>query len=57
MLSVSCSPLLESNDRPMGAVMVIKDITGLVDMENELKERLSQYYRKNQEDAGYLQIS
>lgn len=39
VVSVSSSPLLDSDDNFMGAVLVIRDITLLRDMERELRER------------------
>ncbi len=38
-VSISTSPLLDRDDRFLGAVLVIKDITRLSDLERELKNR------------------
>ena len=38
-VSISTSPLLDKHDRFLGAVLVIKDITRLSDLERELKSR------------------
>jgi PAS domain S-box-containing protein len=41
VLVINSSPLLDRNRRSRGAVLVIKDITRLTDMESELKDRHS----------------
>ncbi len=39
ILSVNSSPLLDQHRKTMGAVLVAKDITRILDMESELRER------------------
>jgi two-component system response regulator HydG len=39
VVSLTCSPLLDLNDQSIGAVLVIRDITNLVDLERKLKEQ------------------
>lgn len=39
VVALSCSPLLDSQNRSLGAVLVIRDITSLVDLERQVKER------------------
>jgi PAS domain S-box-containing protein len=39
MVSITCSPLLDQDGKFMGAVLLIRDITRLRDLERELKER------------------
>ena len=40
MVALTCSPLLDSDGQSRGAVLVIRDITGLVDLERRLKEQV-----------------
>ena len=39
VVSVTSSPLISKNDESIGAVLVIRDVTRLNDLENELRER------------------
>ncbi len=39
VVSVTSSPLINKNDESIGAVLVIRDVTRLNDLENELRER------------------
>ena len=39
VMAVTCSPLMDNNNRSIGAVLVLRDITRLNDLERELRER------------------
>ncbi|MBA4393268.1 MAG: sigma-54-dependent Fis family transcriptional regulator [Desulfobacca sp.] len=39
VVALTCSPLLDLKNTPIGAVLVIRDVTALVDLEKQLKER------------------
>jgi len=39
VIAVTSSPLMDNNGRPIGAVLVLRDLTRITDLERELRER------------------
>ncbi len=39
VIAVTCSPLMDNNGKPIGAVLVLRDLTRITDLERELRER------------------
>lgn len=39
VIAVTSSPLMDNNDKPIGAVLVLRDLTRITDLERKLRER------------------